>query len=132
MKRFFTLSEVLMTVMLMAFSCHPAMAQHYMTLTWPKVANPVGGAYLNLYRGTTAGGESVTPINSSHIDVAQITYQDNNVASNTKYFYVLKQCAVDLSTTTEVCSAPSPEASATIGLAPADLTTPGVITATPH
>lgn len=132
MKRLFTLSEVILIAALLMFTCKPAMAQHYMTLNWTKVANPVAGAYINVYRGTSAGAEGANPINSQPIGIALTTWQDDTVIVNGKYFYVIKQCAIDVVSGLEVCSAPSNEASNAIQLKQPDLSSPTVLTATPH
>ncbi len=60
-------------------------------LSWTAAAGTVTG--YNVYRGTTAGGESSTPLNSTPLSSATTTYQDTTVTAGTQYFYVVK--AVD-------------------------------------
>jgi hypothetical protein len=96
---------------------------HSVTLTWTPPVNQPAGSYINIYRGTAAGAESGTPLNPAHIATTTTTFQDDNVQGNAKYYYTAKQCAVDLSTNAEVCSAPSNEASATVPLVSGDLST---------
>lgn len=54
-------------------------------LSWQ--APTTGGPYIgyNIFRGTTAGGEGATPINSSLI--TGLTYEDDNVTFGNSYFY---------------------------------------------
>lgn len=110
----------------------PIFAAHYVTLTWTVPTNQVANGYINLYRGTTTGGETATPINNQPLPTTITTFQDNNVLANGKYYYIAKQCAVDQATSTEVCSGASNEASTTIPLASGDLGVPGILTAVAH
>jgi fibronectin type 3 domain-containing protein len=71
------------------------------TLSWTA---PTGAASYNVYRGTTAGGESATPVATA---VAVASYTDSGLTNGTKYFY--KVAAVNAGGT----SALSAEASAT-------------------
>ena len=71
------------------------------TLSWTA---PTGAASYNIYRGTTAGGESATPIATG---VVAASYTDSGLTNGTKYFY--KVAAVNVGGT----SALSAEASAT-------------------
>jgi|SRR5690348_11588606 len=121
MKRFW--AETCMVVFLFTCSSGTVMAQHNVVLTWTAPTSSPSGAYINIYRGITAGGESTTPINSTGIKVTVNTYTDSAVTANTKYFYTAKQCATDLSSGTEVCSPPTNEATATVPLLSTDLPT---------
>jgi titin len=76
-------------------------------LTWTASATS-GIAGYNVYRGTTSGGESATPINSAPIDGT--TYADENVAAGATYYYVVR--AIGLNDVTR--SADSNEVSATV------------------
>jgi fibronectin type 3 domain-containing protein len=58
-------------------------------LQW--AASPTGGVTYNVYRGTSSGGESATPINTS--PVSSTSYTDTNVTSGQTYFYIVE--AVD-------------------------------------
>jgi fibronectin type 3 domain-containing protein len=76
-------------------------------LTWTaSTTSGILGYYI--YRGTSAGGESTTPLNTT--PVSAITYVDTNVTAGTKYYYVVT--AVASNGTTQ--SAASNEASATV------------------
>ncbi len=114
-------------LMLLAVAAMPANAQsgHAVDLTWTAPAVIPTGAYINIYRGTATGAEATTPINPTGINPASLAYTDSNVLANTKYFYIARECDVDLATSKEVCSSPSNEASATVPLGSADLTAPG-------
>jgi len=80
---------------------------HDVILTW--TANTSSGIEgYNVFRGTTSGGESKTPLNSSPI--SGTTYTDVNVQPGQKYYYVVT--AVSSNGTTQ--SADSSEASATV------------------
>jgi hypothetical protein len=76
-------------------------------LTWTaSVTSGVAG--YNVYRGTTSGGESSTPLNSTPINGT--TYTDENVTAGASYYYVVM--AVASNDVTQ--SADSNEASATV------------------
>lgn len=76
-------------------------------LTWTaSTSSGVAGYYV--YRGTTSGGESTTPLNSSPI--TGTTYTDESVQAGETYYYVVT--AVSSIGTTQ--SADSNEASATV------------------
>lgn len=102
--------------------------QHGVNLNWTAPANPIGGEYINIYRGTAAGAESTTPINSAGISVSTTTYADSNVTANTKYYYIAKGCAKSLADGSEVCSPPTNEVSVTIPLAAGDVPGPSGLT----
>ncbi len=51
------------------------------TLSWTA---PTGAVTYNVYRGTTAGGESATPLASG---LTTTTYQDNSAAAGVTYYY---------------------------------------------
>jgi hypothetical protein len=80
---------------------------HDVILSWSD--SPTSGVIgYNVYRGTTSGGESSTPLNSSPI--AGPTYADENVqAGQTYYYFVTAVVSNGISQ-----SAPSNEASATV------------------
>jgi hypothetical protein len=60
---------------------------HDVILTWG--ASPTSGiSGYNIYRGTSPGGESSTPLNSAPVN--SNTYVDENVTPGTSYYYVLK------------------------------------------
>ena len=76
-------------------------------LSW--TASPTGGVVgYYVYRGTSAGGESTTPINST--PMSGNTYTDATGSVGTKYYYYVTAVAGDGITQ----SAPSNEASATV------------------
>ena len=80
---------------------------HDVVLTWGASPTPgILGYYV--YRGTTPGGESSTPLNAT--PVAATTYADVNVTSGSEYYYVVTAVAAEGSTQ----SANSNEASATV------------------
>jgi len=78
---------------------------HDVILPW--TANVTSGGY-NVYRGTTSGGESSTPLNSSPI--SGTTYVDENVTAGATYYYWVT--AVASNGTTQ--SPDSNQASATV------------------
>lgn len=78
---------------------------HFVQLSWTASASSGVTGY-NIYRGTAAGAESTTPINSGG-PVAGTNFTDVNTVSGTKYYYVIK------ATNGSVESAPSAEFSAT-------------------
>lgn len=77
---------------------------HSVVLTWD--ASPTTGVTYNVFRGTAAGAEGTTPINTSPLTA--LTYTDANVASGTGYYYTVE--AVDSGGS----SGPSNEAAAKI------------------
>ena len=80
---------------------------HDVILTWTASASP-GVAGYNVYRGTTSGGESTTPLNSSPI--TGTTYTDTNVQAGQVYYYMV--AALGSNGTTQ--SKDSSEVSATV------------------
>jgi hypothetical protein len=80
---------------------------HDVILSWTASATTgVTGYYI--YRGTTSGGESSTPLNPTSLDGTR--YTDESVTAGTKYYYVVKAVASNGVT----LSAASNEASATV------------------
>jgi hypothetical protein len=80
---------------------------HDVILSWTDSVTP-GVVGYNVYRGTTSGGESSTPLNSTPINGT--TYTDENVTAGATYYYVIT--AVASNDVTQ--SADSREASATV------------------
>ena len=74
-------------------------------LAWTAATGTITG--YNVYRGTTAGGESTTPINSSPLAATATSYSDTTAVAGNTYFYVVK--AIN----TPAVSAASNEANAT-------------------
>jgi hypothetical protein len=62
---------------------------HWVSLQWS--ASPTAGVTYNVYRGTSSGGESTTPLNTSPVTAASCT--DTNVTSGQTYYYIVE--AVD-------------------------------------
>lgn len=91
---------------------------HSVSLTWTDPTGQPAGSGINLYRGSSAGNESSTPVNSTPVAIGVKSFTDTNVTANSTYFYVAKTCVGS------VCSAPSNEVSATVPLAAGDLTPP--------
>lgn len=58
------------------------------TFTWTKAANTKNIIGYNLYRGTSSGKQSSTPITDFPIEGT--SYTDNNLNIGTQYYYVLK------------------------------------------
>lgn len=56
-------------------------------LSWTAPAGTVTG--YNVYRGTTAGGESATPINGATL-ITATTYSDTGLTAGTTYYYVVR------------------------------------------
>ncbi len=59
---------------------------HDVILSWTS-SETSGAVGFNVYRGTTSGGESSTPLNASPINGT--TYVDESVASGATYYYVI-------------------------------------------
>lgn len=116
--------SLLIAALTLAAATALAQSGHGVNLTWTAPTVIPTGAYINIYRGTAAGGEAPAPINPTGINPTSLAYADSNVLANTKYFYIARECDIDLATSKEVCSAPSNEASATVPLGSADLTAP--------
>jgi hypothetical protein len=55
------------------------------SLSW--TASTTTGAQYNILRGTTAGGESATPINATPLAAGTTSYNDTTVIGGTTYFY---------------------------------------------
>jgi hypothetical protein len=55
------------------------------SLAW--TASTTTGAQYNILRGTTAGGESATPINATPLAAGTTSYNDTTVIGGTTYFY---------------------------------------------
>ena len=84
-----------------------AASGHNVALTW--TASPMAGVLgYNIYRGTTSGGESTTPINAN--SVSGTAFTDDVVTAGAEYFYVVTSVSSDGVTQ----SAASPEASAVV------------------
>jgi methionine-rich copper-binding protein CopC len=80
---------------------------HDVIVSWsPSVTAGVVGYYV--YRGTTSGGESSSPLNST--PVSGTSFADQAVAAGSTYYYVVTAVASNGVTQ----SAPSPEASAVV------------------
>jgi hypothetical protein len=80
---------------------------HDVILSWTDSATP-GVVGYDIYRGTTSGGETSTPLNSAPIN--STTYTDENVTAGAAYYYVVTAVASDDVTQ----SADSNEVSATV------------------
>ena len=80
---------------------------HDVILSWTDSPNP-GIIGYNVYRGTTSGGQSPTPLNSTPINGT--TYTDGVVTAGATYYYVVTTVASNNGTE----SAASNEASATV------------------
>jgi hypothetical protein len=80
---------------------------HDVIVTWTASATS-GVVGYNVYRGTTSGGETATPMNSAPIDGT--TYVDENVKAGVTYYYVVTAIASNGVTQ----SADSSETSATV------------------
>ncbi len=130
MKRWILVSTLFLAVNAFGFRPAPQVKAtatgHNSVLTWTAPAQTVSGMFYNAYRGTAAGAESTTPINSSPI--TQTTYTDTAVQANGTYFYIVKACAVSAADGSTVCGAPSNEATDTIPLLGTDLGSPGSLT----
>jgi hypothetical protein len=63
---------------------------HDVILSWTASATPGVMGY-NVYRGTTSGGESSTPLNSTPVN--RTSYMDGNVTPGATYYYVVKAVA---------------------------------------
>ena len=62
---------------------------HSVVLTWD--ASPTGGVTYNVFRRSSSGSESMTPINTAPITT--LTFTDKNVTPGTTYYYTVE--AVD-------------------------------------
>jgi titin len=63
---------------------------HDVILSWTDSPTSAVVGY-NVYRGTTPGGESSTPLNSTPVNGA--TYTDVNVTAGVAYYYVVTAVA---------------------------------------
>ena len=63
---------------------------HDVILSWTASTTP-GVVGYNVFRGTTSGGESATPLNSSPINGT--TYSDSTVQAGQTYYYVVTAVA---------------------------------------
>ena len=57
-------------------------------LTWTPPVGSITG--YNVYRGTTAGGESTTPLNSAPLSPTAASYLDSTVVPGNTYYYVVQ------------------------------------------
>jgi hypothetical protein len=57
-------------------------------LSWTAASGTITG--YNVYRGTTAGGEATTPINSSPLAATATSYSDTTAVAGNTYYYVVK------------------------------------------
>jgi fibronectin type 3 domain-containing protein len=64
-----------------------AVSTAQINLSWTAPAGTVTG--YNIYRGTTGGGESATPINGG-TPVTTTTYSDSGLTAGTTYYYIVK------------------------------------------
>lgn len=78
---------------------------HFIQLTWA-ASSSAGVSGYNVYRGTSPGGESTTPLNKDGA-IADTNFTDTTAMPGMTYYYVVK------ATNGRVESPPSPEASAT-------------------
>jgi hypothetical protein len=85
-------------------------------LTWTAPAGTTVTGY-NVYRGTTSGGESLTPVNSTPLAASATSFHDTTVSGGNTYFYVVKAISGS------GVSAASTEASATTPTVPPDAPT---------
>jgi fibronectin type 3 domain-containing protein len=82
---------------------------HDVMLSWTASAT-AGVMGYNVYRGTTTGGESSTPLNSAPI--CDSTFADENVTAGATYYYHVTAIAANTATQ----SAASNETAATVPL----------------
>jgi fibronectin type 3 domain-containing protein len=91
--------QILAWLLVLAALSSPALAQQQsrtvaltitigrsVTLGWTASASPGVTGY-NVYRGTAAGGESLTPLN--YAPISGTGYLDANVVPGTRYYYVV-------------------------------------------
>jgi hypothetical protein len=62
-----------------------ALSSSSISLSWTAATGATG---YNIYRGTSAGGESATPVNG--VPVVGTTFTDTGLAESTAYYYVVK------------------------------------------
>lgn len=77
---------------------------HFISLNWT-ASTSTGVTGYNIYRGTSPGGESSTPVNTGG-PVSGTSFTDTTTVSGTTYYYTIK------ATNGSLESAPSSEASA--------------------
>jgi fibronectin type 3 domain-containing protein len=80
---------------------------HDVILSWT-ASTTTGVTGYNVYRGTTSGGESSTPLNSTPISAT--TFTDEGVTAGTEYYYQVTSVTSNGSTQ----SAASPETTAVV------------------
>ena len=66
-----------------------ALATNEVGLTWMAPTSGTVTGY-NVFRGTTAGGESTTPLNSTPLAANATSYNDLTAVSGTQYFYTVQ------------------------------------------
>jgi fibronectin type III domain protein len=57
-------------------------------LIWAAAAGTITG--YNIYRGTTAGGESTTPLNSTPLSASTLSFHDTTALPGNTYYYTVK------------------------------------------
>ena len=96
-----------------------------MSLTWAPPANNGGAAIAgyNIYRGTSAGGESATPIAAN---VAGTSFTDTGLVNGTTYYYTVAAVnSAGVSPKSNETSATPASVQATVPSAPQSLTAKG-------
>lgn len=121
------LKLVTLAIALLGLSIGAKAQGHSVSLKWTD--STTAGAQYNVLRGTTAGGESATPINSTPLAAGITAFTDASVTGGGVYFYeVVAVCPSGGGCPAGVVgtSAPSNEVSVTVPtsapLPPANLT----------
>ena len=89
-------------------TCTDGANGHCVLLSWTASTPP--GTQVNIFRGTTSGGESTTPVNAAPVPSGTTSFNDGTVIGLTTYFY--RAQAVCVSGSTPACPAGSNPTSA--------------------
>lgn len=75
--------------LLLFFPSVDAQGTHSITLTWTNPTTGTPPTSVDVFRGTSAGGESTTPI--ANVPSPGTSYVDTNGVAGVTYFYVVKE-----------------------------------------
>ncbi len=91
-----------------------AVASNDIHLSWTAPSSNITGYYV--YRGTTSGGESSTPLNSTPLSASVTSFDDQTVSAGTQYYYKIQ--AIDSTAASSLSSEANATTSSTGPTAP--------------
>lgn len=100
------MKNFLLGILLIFLLAVPALAAHSVALSCTLPSDWTVNSGINFYRGSTAGGQTTTPINAAPATTCALT--DSNVQAGQTYYYTAIQVVGALQ------SGPSSEAKATV------------------